>query len=100
MSIYCYPRFNREELEQALPTCGIRYVHVAQLGGLRRGLGVKSPNTGWRNTTFRAYADYMATDSFREGMEELLALAHDGPAAMMYAEAVPWRCPGRCPDYA
>jgi len=86
------PQFNREELEQALPACGIRYVHLAQLGGLRHGLGADSPNTGWRNASFRAYADYMATDSFRQGIAALLVLAHDGPAALMCAEAVPWRC--------
>jgi len=47
---------------------------------------------GWRNARFRAYADYMATEPFRQGIAELLALAHDGPAAIMCAEAVPWRC--------
>jgi uncharacterized protein (DUF488 family) len=86
------PQFNRGELEQALPPCGIRYVYLAQLGGLRHGLGSASPNTGWRNASFRAYADYMATDSFRQGVAEALALAHDGPLALMCAEAVPWRC--------
>ncbi len=86
------PQFNREELEQALPACGLRYVYLAQLGGLRHGLGADSPNTGWRNASFRAYADYMMTDAFRQGLAEALALAHDGPAALMCAEAVPWRC--------
>jgi len=86
------PQFNREELEQALPACGIRYVYLAQLGGLRHGLGADSPNTGWRNASFRAYADYMATDAFQQGIAEALTLAHDGPLAFMCAEAVPWRC--------
>ncbi len=86
------PQFNREELEHALPASGIRYMHLGQLGGLRHGLGRESPNTGWRNASFRAYADYMQTAPFRQGIAELLTLAHDGPVALMCAEAVPWRC--------
>ena len=86
------PQFSREELEQALPAAGIRYVHLPRLGGLRRGLGSQSPNTAWRNASFRGYADYMLTDEFRTGLEELLALAGEGPVAIMCAEAVPWRC--------
>jgi uncharacterized protein (DUF488 family) len=86
------PQFNREELERVLPASGIRYVHLGHLGGLRHGLGRESPNTGWRNASFRAYADYMGTDAFRQGIAELLALAQDGPVALMCAEAVPWRC--------
>ena len=85
------PQFNREELERALPASGIRYMHLSQLGGLRHGLGRGSPNTGWRNASFRAYADYMGTDSFRQGIAELVVLAHDGPVALMCAEVVPWR---------
>jgi uncharacterized protein (DUF488 family) len=86
------PQFNREELERVLPASGIRYVQLGHLGGLRHGLGRASPNTGWRNASFRAYADYMGTDPFRQGIAELLALTHDGPVALMCAEAVPWRC--------
>jgi uncharacterized protein (DUF488 family) len=83
------PQFNREELAQALSASGIRYVHLGQLGGLRHGLGLESPNMGWRNASFRAYADYMGTDLFRQGLADLLVLAHNGPVALMCAEAVP-----------
>jgi uncharacterized protein (DUF488 family) len=86
------PQFNRAELERVLPASGIRYMQLGQLGGLRHGLGRASPNTGWRNASFRAYADYMGTDLFRQGIAELLALAPNGSAALMCAEAVPWRC--------
>jgi uncharacterized protein (DUF488 family) len=86
------PQFNREELERVLPTAGIRHVHLSALGGLRRHSGEESPNKGWRNASFRAYADYMMTDPFRQGIADLLALAREGPAAIMCAEAVPWRC--------
>jgi len=75
-----------------LPAAGIRYVHLPRLGGRRQGLGTASPNTAWRNLSFRGYADYMQTEEFAEGVAELLALAASGPVALMCAEAVPWRC--------
>jgi uncharacterized protein (DUF488 family) len=86
------PQFNSEELAKALPEAGIAYAHLPRLGGLRRGLGAASPNDGWRNASFRAYADYMQTADFAQGLEELRALAEAGPVALMCAEAVPWRC--------
>ena len=86
------PQFNREVLAEALPAAGIAYVHLPLLGGLRRGLGDASPNTGWRNESFRAYADYMQTAEFAEGLAQLRALTEAGPVALMCAEAVPWRC--------
>ncbi len=86
------PQFNQEELARALPEAGIAYAHLPRLGGLRRGLGAASPNDGWRNASFRAYADYMQTAGFAQGLEELRVLARDGPVALMCAEAVPWRC--------
>jgi uncharacterized protein (DUF488 family) len=86
------PQFNRDELAVALPKSDIGYTHIARLGGLRKGLGVESPNMGWRNASFRGYADYMQTGDFRQGLDELLTLAADGPVAAMCAEAVPWRC--------
>lgn len=86
------PQFNTEELTTALPREGIAYVHLPRLGGLRRGIGIASPNTGWRNASFRAYADYMQTTDFAHGLAELHALTPSGPVALMCAEAVPWRC--------
>ena len=86
------PQFNREELARVLPEVGIAYVHLPRLGGLRHGLGAHSPNLGWRNTSFRAYADYMQSTDFAEGLDELHAFATRGPVALMCAEAVPWRC--------
>jgi uncharacterized protein DUF488 len=45
------------------------------------------------NKSFRAYADYMATISFREGINELLSLMQKYPnLSIMCAEAVPWHC--------
>jgi uncharacterized protein (DUF488 family) len=87
------PQFNREVLERELPRAGIRYAHLARLGGLRHSKrGESSPNAGWHNASFRAFADYMQTREFTEGLEELHVLARHGPIAIMCAEAVPWRC--------
>jgi len=81
-----YPHFSRESLAQSLP---IAYVHVPELGGRRKPLP-DSPNTGWRNEQFRAYADYMATPEFAAALDMLLD--SDVRTAIMCAEAVPWRC--------
>ncbi|PYJ21350.1 MAG: hypothetical protein DME92_06900 [Verrucomicrobia bacterium] len=87
-----YPQFNREALAESLNARGIRYEHFSQLGG-RRKPNPDSRNTAWRNASFRGYADYMETEQFHKGVERLLALAREtGPAAIMCAEAVWWRC--------
>jgi len=85
------PQFDAESLGRALPAVGIRYVHLARLGGLRHGRK-DSENVGWRNASFRGYADHMQSCEFEEGLVELRALVRDGPVALMCAEAVPWRC--------
>jgi uncharacterized protein (DUF488 family) len=87
-----YPQFNREPLAESLNAHGIRYEHFPELGG-RRKSKPDSRNTAWRNASFRGYADHMETEEFRKGVERLLALAGEaGPAAIMCAEAVWWRC--------
>jgi uncharacterized protein (DUF488 family) len=87
-----YPQFNREALAESLSARGIRYEHFSQLGG-RRKPNPDSRNTVWRNASFRGYADYMETEQFHKGTERLLALAREaGPAAIMCAEALWWRC--------
>jgi 3-methyladenine DNA glycosylase/8-oxoguanine DNA glycosylase len=85
------PQFNSDALRTALQPRGLRYVHLAGLGGLRRARK-DSPNTGWRNASFRGFADYMLTDDFESGLQELRALTAQGRVALMCAEAVPWRC--------
>ncbi len=85
------PQFNRDTLPAALEAAGIRHAHVAGLGGFRRA-GPESPNLGWRNASFRGYADYMQTPEFAENLAGLVALAKQERVALMCAEAVPWRC--------
>lgn len=86
-----HPQFNQDELARELAEAGINYVHEQGLGGLRR-LAENSPNTGWRNERFRAYADYMQTPEFEESLDRLIDLAGKKRIAIMCAEAVPWRC--------
>jgi uncharacterized protein (DUF488 family) len=86
-----YPHFNAESLALSLPERGLTYLPFRSLGGRRRPLK-DSPNMGWRNESFRGYADYLATDAFKTALAELLAVAADVPTAIMCAEAVPWRC--------
>jgi uncharacterized protein (DUF488 family) len=85
------PQFDRDTLPAALAANGIGYEHVAGLGGFRRP-HPGSPNTGWRNTSFRGYADYMQTPEFAEHLEDLVASAKRERIVLMCAEAVPWRC--------
>jgi uncharacterized protein (DUF488 family) len=85
------PQFSRENLSASLQQAGIRYRHMPGLGGLRHPRK-DSGNTGWRNASFRGYADYMQTREFGENLEQLIQLVSEAPTAIMCAEAVPWRC--------
>ena len=85
------PQFNRDALPKSLKPAGIDYSHLGALGGLRHAKP-DSLNTGWRNTSFRGYADYMQTPEFSEAIEELMEIAQKQQIAIMCAEAVPWRC--------
>lgn len=85
------PQFERDTLSTALRRRGFRYVHLAALGGLRHA-HKDSPNWGWRNASFRGYADYMLTEQFETGLSELFDLVSTATVALMCAEAVPWRC--------
>ena len=86
-----YPQFNQEPLAEGLAQAGVGYLPLAQLGGRRRA-NPDSPNTAWRNASFRSYADHMVTGEFREGLEQLLEVAAHERVAMMCSEAVWWRC--------
>ena len=85
------PQFNRESLSASLNKAGIDYRHLPGLGGLRHPRK-DSINTGWRNASFRGYADYMQSPEFGANLNNLIELASEVPTAIMCAEAVPWRC--------
>jgi uncharacterized protein (DUF488 family) len=85
------PQFSREILSTKLRSARIGYVHMRKLGGLRHARS-DSPNMGWRNASFRGFADYMQTSEFEAGLQRLMKLAGQKRCAIMCAEAVPWRC--------
>lgn len=85
------PQFNRDALPASLAAAGIAYRHMPALGGLRHARR-DSINTGWRNASFRGFADYMQTPEFAAALDELIELARATRVAIMCSEAVPWRC--------
>ena len=86
-----HPQFARAAMEEWLPKGGIAYLHMPGLGG-RRKPTPGSPNTGWRESAFQGYADYMASDEFGSALASLEKAARESPTAIMCAEAVWWRC--------
>jgi uncharacterized protein (DUF488 family) len=86
-----YPHFSSSALAASLAERGLGYLHAVDLGG-RRKPQPDSPNEFWRNASFRAYADYMASAEFAAAVDRLLAAAVERRSAIMCAEAVPWRC--------
>jgi len=86
-----HPHFNREALERELPTRGIEYRWFRELGGLRKPRR-DSPHVAWQVAGFRAYADYMETPEFEQGLAELLAWAGDRRAGYFCSERLWWQC--------
>lgn len=85
------PQFNSDVLKKSLKNHHIDYVHMAGLGGLRHPKK-DSPNTAWKNASFRGFADYMQTEAFKNSLTTLIETAEKQHTAIMCAEAVPWRC--------
>jgi uncharacterized protein (DUF488 family) len=85
------PQFNTDALRDSLSATGIDYVWMKELGGLRHAKK-DSINTGWKNASFRGYADYTQTPEFADGIASLIKIAGEKRTAIMCAEAVPWRC--------
>lgn len=85
------PQFNSDTLRESLRTAKIGYLHMKGLGGLRHALK-DSSNTGWRNASFRGFADYMQAEAFEVNLQKLITAAAKRTTVVMCAEAVPWRC--------
>jgi len=85
------PQFNLDTLPETLKSARIGYKQMSGLGGLRHPL-CDSPNTGWRNSSFRGFADYMQTEEFEKNLEKLIDFGSRKRICLMCAEAVPWRC--------
>ncbi|MEO8848794.1 MAG: DUF488 domain-containing protein [Casimicrobiaceae bacterium] len=88
------PQYNLDVLPESLSTFQIGYEHIAELGGLRGKTKTVATDTNgfWKQASFRNYADYALTPSFRDGLDELIRLGRKRRCAMMCAEAVWWRC--------
>jgi uncharacterized protein (DUF488 family) len=105
-----WPQFNKKIMEKELAKHNIKYLHIEKLGGRRSGKRSGNAaisenreeahnNYAWENKSFRAYADYLCSREFGEGIEELLSLKeqeeetkYNNNIAVMCAEALPWRC--------
>jgi uncharacterized protein (DUF488 family) len=85
------PQFNDDALARSLKAAHLDYVPMRALGGLRHARK-DSPNSGWRNESFRGYADYMGSEAFEDALEALIGMSRQKRVAIMCAEAVPWRC--------
>ena len=86
------PQFNLEHMQNALPQAGIEYIHMKSLGGLRKPVKESTVNSGWRNSGFRGYADYMQTREFDAALDELIGLMQEKTTVYCCTEAVFWRC--------
>jgi uncharacterized protein (DUF488 family) len=85
------PQFNQDSLPASLDAVQIAYTHLPGLGGLRRARA-DSLNAGWRNLSFRGYADYMQSPAFADNIQWVTDLARPQRCVLMCAEVVPWRC--------
>jgi len=85
------PQFDSTALAASVRAAHIRYVQLKELGGLRHARP-DSINLGWRNASFRGFADYMQTPAFEGALSRAIQWAKERPTALMCAEAVPWRC--------
>lgn len=85
------PQFNEAALRAMLRRSGIGYMHMTGLGGLRRAVK-GSVNMGWRNESFRGFADYMQTREFAGAVAKLISLGKKRRLAIMCAEGNPFRC--------
>ena len=85
------PQFGQEALRASLRSAGIEYQLFTELGGRRRPLP-DSPNSAWRNSSFRGYADHVATAEFATGLKRLHSLAATRRTTLMCAEVLWWRC--------
>jgi len=87
------PQFDADSMQQWLADAGIDYLHLAELGGRRRRQEVDPDlNAGWRNTSFKNYADYTLSPDFHQGLERLEELATQRRTTIMCGEPMPWRC--------
>ncbi|GAB2611702.1 DUF488 domain-containing protein [Pseudactinotalea suaedae] len=88
------PQFDADEMPSWLGAAEIDYLHLSDLGGRRPRQPDIDPmlNAGWRNASFKNYADYTLSPDFERGLARLTTLAADQHVAVMCGEPMPWRC--------
>ena len=86
-----HPQFSQAALFRSLEEAGICGVWREGLGGRRQAVP-GSVNTGWKNESFRGYADYMQTAAFEAEIDWLVGLKEIDSTVVMCAEALPWKC--------
>lgn len=88
-----YSHFNKENLIKSLKKNKIDYIHIKELGGLRKNDKInKDINTYWQNKSFKNYADYAMSIEFKTGLNKLIELGDKSICAIMCAEVLWWRC--------
>lgn len=89
-----FPHFNQKELSHALQQADIEYHWLEELGGRRPRQKEIAPtlNSGLRNASFHNYADYMQTERFQSGIDQLVAIAEEKWTAFMCSESMFWQC--------
>lgn len=87
-----FPQFNASELQSYLPSSGIRYEPMPELGGRRKPVADTANKSLWRNESFRGYAEYSGTDPYADGIDRLTQLAMMERTAYMCSELLWWRC--------
>lgn len=88
------PQFNQEAMRRWLQCSEIGYRHLKALGGRRPAQEIDdvTRNAGWKNSSFKNYADYTMTRDYQDGIERLRALGSDNRVAYLCGEPMPWRC--------
>lgn len=88
------PQFDADEMQQWLARADIDYLHLPELGGRRPRQHEVDPtlNAGWRQPSFKNYADYALGEAYGEGIAGLVDLAGERRLSLMCGEPMPWRC--------
>ncbi len=86
------PDFNEDTIEETLKKNDIKYIHFKDLGGLREPSKESTLNNGWKNESFRGFADYMQTKKFEGALLKLIKMSDKDTIVLMCAEGNPFRC--------
>lgn len=85
------PDVRRDRMAEWLPDHGVGYRWERRLGGFRK-VTPGSPDTWWRNASFRAYAGHTRDPRFLDAIDDLLVSVRAEPTTVLCSESVWWRC--------